>query len=200
MSAPYLFIKYRGCRRGGPRPNLYSMNMYHVTHEFVLRAVLDPCVSQGSWVCSTCCCCGRASSCFIIQASRPSSSPVNWCGPTSSSTASLAPFSQSSSGSGQSQVPSYIMIYFIFCFHICLNNVHCVSLALMLLSVHRGCFLTSSLIGTLSLSLTIPLSILADIYMQKVRFRNDVFGICETPGWGWKWKADNNDNLDMLTN
>ncbi|KAF0026023.1 hypothetical protein F2P81_020760 [Scophthalmus maximus] len=33
-----------------------------------------------------------------------------------------------------------------------------------------GCFLTSSLIGTLSLSLTIPLSILADIYMQKVRF------------------------------
>lgn len=34
----------------------------------------------------------------------------------------------------------------------------------------RGCFLTSSLIGTLALSLTIPLSILADICMQKVRF------------------------------
>ncbi|XP_051937978.1 solute carrier family 35 member F5-like isoform X2 [Hippocampus zosterae] len=33
-----------------------------------------------------------------------------------------------------------------------------------------GCFLTSSLIGTLALSLTIPLSILADIFMQKVRF------------------------------
>lgn len=33
-----------------------------------------------------------------------------------------------------------------------------------------GCFLTSSLIGTLALSLTIPLSILADICMQKVRF------------------------------
>lgn len=33
-----------------------------------------------------------------------------------------------------------------------------------------GCFLTSSLIGTLSLSLTIPLSIIADICMQKVRF------------------------------
>ncbi|XP_077437154.1 solute carrier family 35 member F5-like isoform X2 [Vanacampus margaritifer] len=33
-----------------------------------------------------------------------------------------------------------------------------------------GCFLTSSLIGTLALSLTIPLSILADIYMQKARF------------------------------
>ncbi|XP_058508445.1 solute carrier family 35 member F5-like isoform X2 [Solea solea] len=33
-----------------------------------------------------------------------------------------------------------------------------------------GCFLTSSLIGTLSLSLTIPLSIMADICMQKVRF------------------------------
>ncbi|CAG5865898.1 unnamed protein product [Menidia menidia] len=33
-----------------------------------------------------------------------------------------------------------------------------------------GCFLTSSLIGTLALSLTIPLSIMADIYMQKVHF------------------------------
>ncbi|XP_029689103.1 solute carrier family 35 member F5 isoform X1 [Takifugu rubripes] len=33
-----------------------------------------------------------------------------------------------------------------------------------------GCFLTSSLIGTLALSLTIPLSVLADICMQKVRF------------------------------
>ncbi|XP_061923651.1 solute carrier family 35 member F5-like isoform X2 [Entelurus aequoreus] len=33
-----------------------------------------------------------------------------------------------------------------------------------------GCFLTSSLIGTLALSLTIPLSILADICMQKVHF------------------------------
>uniref|UniRef100_A0A674AHP8 Solute carrier family 35 member F5 n=1 Tax=Salmo trutta TaxID=8032 RepID=A0A674AHP8_SALTR len=33
-----------------------------------------------------------------------------------------------------------------------------------------GCFLTSSLIGTLALSLTIPLSIIADICMQKVRF------------------------------
>ncbi|XP_057709157.1 solute carrier family 35 member F5-like isoform X1 [Corythoichthys intestinalis] len=33
-----------------------------------------------------------------------------------------------------------------------------------------GCFLTSSLIGTLALSLTIPLSILADIFLQKVRF------------------------------
>ncbi|MEQ2188643.1 hypothetical protein GOODEAATRI_017070 [Goodea atripinnis] len=31
-----------------------------------------------------------------------------------------------------------------------------------------GCFLTSSLIGTLALSLTIPLSILADICLQKV--------------------------------
>ncbi|KAG8000803.1 Solute carrier family 35 member F5, partial [Nibea albiflora] len=31
-----------------------------------------------------------------------------------------------------------------------------------------GCFLTSSLIGTLALSLTIPLSIMADICMQKV--------------------------------
>ncbi|CDQ63206.1 unnamed protein product [Oncorhynchus mykiss] len=37
-------------------------------------------------------------------------------------------------------------------------------------SFHRGCFLTSSLIGTLALSLTIPLSIIADICMQKVRF------------------------------
>ncbi|RXM99592.1 Solute carrier family 35 member F5 [Acipenser ruthenus] len=34
----------------------------------------------------------------------------------------------------------------------------------------RGCFLTSSLIGTLALSLTIPLSIIADMCMQKVRF------------------------------
>ncbi|XP_067111226.1 solute carrier family 35 member F5-like [Osmerus mordax] len=33
-----------------------------------------------------------------------------------------------------------------------------------------GCFLTSSLIGTLALTLTIPLSIIADICMQKVRF------------------------------
>ncbi|CAN2389058.1 Solute carrier family 35 [Pristimantis euphronides] len=33
-----------------------------------------------------------------------------------------------------------------------------------------GCFLTSSLVGTLALSLTIPLSIIADICMQKVRF------------------------------
>ncbi|KAM9802315.1 solute carrier family 35 member F5-like [Syngnathus typhle] len=33
-----------------------------------------------------------------------------------------------------------------------------------------GCFLTSSLIGTLALSLTVPLSILADICTQKVRF------------------------------
>ncbi|KAM6934438.1 G-protein coupled receptor 39 isoform 2-T2 [Xenentodon cancila] len=33
-----------------------------------------------------------------------------------------------------------------------------------------GCFLTSSLIGTLALSLTIPLSIMADICMQKVHF------------------------------
>ncbi|XP_054978463.1 solute carrier family 35 member F5 isoform X2 [Sorex araneus] len=33
-----------------------------------------------------------------------------------------------------------------------------------------GCFLTSSLIGTLALSLTIPLSIIADICMQKVQF------------------------------
>ena len=32
----------------------------------------------------------------------------------------------------------------------------------------RGCFLTSSLIGTLALSLTIPLSIMTDICMQKV--------------------------------
>ncbi|XP_073419940.1 solute carrier family 35 member F5 isoform X6 [Dendrobates tinctorius] len=33
-----------------------------------------------------------------------------------------------------------------------------------------GCFLTSSLVGTLALSLTIPLSIIADICMQKVSF------------------------------
>ncbi|XP_041057037.1 solute carrier family 35 member F5-like isoform X3 [Carcharodon carcharias] len=33
-----------------------------------------------------------------------------------------------------------------------------------------GCFLTSSLIGTLALSLTIPLSMIADIYMKKVEF------------------------------
>ncbi|KAM9302470.1 solute carrier family 35 member F5, partial [Gastrophryne carolinensis] len=33
-----------------------------------------------------------------------------------------------------------------------------------------GCFLTSSLIGSLALSLTIPLSIIADICMQKVSF------------------------------
>ncbi|XP_015264642.1 PREDICTED: solute carrier family 35 member F5 [Gekko japonicus] len=33
-----------------------------------------------------------------------------------------------------------------------------------------GCFLTSSLIGTLALSLTIPLSIIADMCMQKVTF------------------------------
>ncbi|XP_053553979.1 solute carrier family 35 member F5 isoform X2 [Bombina bombina] len=33
-----------------------------------------------------------------------------------------------------------------------------------------GCFLTSSLIGTLALSLTIPLSIIADMVMQKVHF------------------------------
>ncbi|XP_069080785.1 solute carrier family 35 member F5 isoform X2 [Pleurodeles waltl] len=33
-----------------------------------------------------------------------------------------------------------------------------------------GCFLTSSLIGTLALSLTIPLSILADMCLQKVQF------------------------------
>ncbi|KAJ8256004.1 hypothetical protein COCON_G00198680 [Conger conger] len=33
-----------------------------------------------------------------------------------------------------------------------------------------GCFLTSSLIGTLALSLTIPLSIIADMCMQKARF------------------------------
>ncbi|XP_043549946.1 solute carrier family 35 member F5-like isoform X1 [Chiloscyllium plagiosum] len=33
-----------------------------------------------------------------------------------------------------------------------------------------GCFLTSSLIGTLALSLTIPLSMIADIYMRKVEF------------------------------
>ncbi|XP_056392272.1 solute carrier family 35 member F5 [Hyla sarda] len=33
-----------------------------------------------------------------------------------------------------------------------------------------GCFLTSSLVGTLALSLTIPLSIIADICMQKVTF------------------------------
>ncbi|XP_077129551.1 solute carrier family 35 member F5 isoform X2 [Ranitomeya variabilis] len=33
-----------------------------------------------------------------------------------------------------------------------------------------GCFLTSSLVGTLALSLTIPLSIIADICMQKVKF------------------------------
>ncbi|KAM4627071.1 solute carrier family 35 member F5 isoform 2-T3 [Discoglossus pictus] len=33
-----------------------------------------------------------------------------------------------------------------------------------------GCFLTSSLIGTLALSLTIPLSIIADMCMQKVHF------------------------------
>ncbi|XP_073502239.1 solute carrier family 35 member F5-like [Phyllobates terribilis] len=32
-----------------------------------------------------------------------------------------------------------------------------------------GCFLTSSLVGSLALSLTIPLSIIADICMQKVR-------------------------------
>lgn len=35
----------------------------------------------------------------------------------------------------------------------------------------RGCFLTSSLIGTLALSLTIPLSIIADMCMQKVSIR-----------------------------
>ncbi|XP_067891214.1 solute carrier family 35 member F5-like isoform X2 [Heterodontus francisci] len=35
---------------------------------------------------------------------------------------------------------------------------------------YRGCFLTSSLIGTLALSLTIPLSMIADIYMKKVEF------------------------------
>uniref|UniRef100_A0A4W3HJJ7 Solute carrier family 35 member F5 n=1 Tax=Callorhinchus milii TaxID=7868 RepID=A0A4W3HJJ7_CALMI len=33
-----------------------------------------------------------------------------------------------------------------------------------------GCFLTSSLIGTLALSLTIPLSMIADICMNKVKF------------------------------
>nr|XP_055218754.1 solute carrier family 35 member F5-like [Gorilla gorilla gorilla] len=33
-----------------------------------------------------------------------------------------------------------------------------------------GCFLTSSLIGTLALSLTIPLSIIADMCVQKVQF------------------------------
>lgn len=40
----------------------------------------------------------------------------------------------------------------------------------------RGCFLTSSLIGTLALSLTIPLSVLADICMQKVIFAHHFFG------------------------
>ncbi|XP_052592731.1 solute carrier family 35 member F5 isoform X3 [Peromyscus californicus insignis] len=43
------------------------------------------------------------------------------------------------------------------CFHLCLGSL-------------RGCFLTSSLIGTLALSLTIPLSIIADMCMQKVQF------------------------------
>ncbi|KAG8515601.1 Solute carrier family 35 member F5, partial [Galemys pyrenaicus] len=38
------------------------------------------------------------------------------------------------------------------------------------LSEFLGCFLTSSLIGTLALSLTIPLSIIADMCMQKVQF------------------------------
>ncbi|XP_069791316.1 solute carrier family 35 member F5-like isoform X2 [Narcine bancroftii] len=33
-----------------------------------------------------------------------------------------------------------------------------------------GCFLTSSLIGTLALSLTIPLSMITDIYMKKMEF------------------------------
>lgn len=42
--------------------------------------------------------------------------------------------------------------------------------------LHRGCFLTSSLIGTLALSLTIPLSVLADICMQKVIFTHRCFG------------------------
>ncbi|KAM8934693.1 solute carrier family 35 member F5 [Pelodytes ibericus] len=38
-----------------------------------------------------------------------------------------------------------------------------------------GCFLTSSLIGTLALSLTIPLSVIADICMQKVHFSWEFF-------------------------
>lgn len=59
------------------------------------------CVSQGLWVCSTCCCCGPASSCSTTRASRPSSFPASWCGHTSSSTASLERFSQSFCGSGE---------------------------------------------------------------------------------------------------
>lgn len=59
------------------------------------------CVCQGLWVCSTCCCCGPVSSCCTTRASRPLSFPASWCGRTSSLTASSAPFSQSSSGSGE---------------------------------------------------------------------------------------------------
>lgn len=45
-------------------------------------------------------------------------------------------------------------------------------------SLYRGCFLTSSLIGTLALSLTIPLSVLADICMQKVILLMNYQGFC----------------------
>ncbi|KAM5271150.1 solute carrier family 35 member F5 isoform 2-T3 [Hipposideros larvatus] len=44
------------------------------------------------------------------------------------------------------------------------------TLSKLLAVILRGCFLTSSLIGTLALSLTIPLSIIADMCMQKVQF------------------------------
>ena len=53
-------------------------------------------------------------------------------------------------------------------------------------SLHRGCFLTSSLIGTLALSLTIPLSIIADICMQKVR-GGTIITACLLPSHPWAW-------------
>lgn len=37
-------------------------------------------------------------------------------------------------------------------------------------ALYRGCFLTSSLMGTLSLSLTIPLTMIVDIWVKNVHY------------------------------
>lgn len=92
LDIPMFFGKAPNCRHrpsGDPPPPL---PLSSVAALFVRAQVL--------WVCSTCCCCGRASCCFTTRALRPSSCPASWFGPTSSSTASSAPFSQSSCGSG----------------------------------------------------------------------------------------------------
>lgn len=62
-----------------------------------------------------------------------------------------------------------MQLQLFFNFYVIIEQVSLIAQTLIYnIVLFRGCFFTSSLVGTMSLSLTIPLSILVDIVVKKV--------------------------------